>query len=91
MTTINPELPLVGAASIDERHTLPKAPASFAKIYGITMLVLGLIFTLGIWIPTWLLVGDFATGLGVGLMSALWGAPGFGIMIAGAIWAEQKA
>ena len=55
------------------------------------MVIVAIVFTVGIWLPTWLIFDDSAAGLGVGPMSALWGAPGFGVMIAGAIWTEQDA
>lgn len=37
-------------------------------------------------IPMHFIFDDLATGLGVGAMSALWGAPGFGAMAAAGLW-----
>ncbi len=44
------------------------------------------LFTFGTWLFMFALLDDSPTGIGVGVFCAFWGAPGFGLMVAGAQW-----
>ena len=65
------------------------ATKSFAMAYTQMMVVVTIVCALGVWLPIWLLAGDFATGLGSAAMCAVWGAPGFGLMTAGIFFNDR--
>lgn len=65
-----------------------RPPQTFRAIYLRVVAVLTVLFLALFTLPAWLLVGDLPTGFGVGAMAAFWGAPGFGVMIAGLVWQD---
>lgn len=54
-----------------------------------TVLVTTVSAVLGIGLPMWWLTGQVWDGVGLGVFTAFWGGPGFGLMIAGAIWTHR--
>lgn len=61
----------------------------FGPIAGWTVLMTTLVLFLGVGVPMWQLTGQVWDGIGLGAFTAVWGGPGFGVMIAGAIWTAR--
>jgi hypothetical protein len=56
----------------------------------LSVVVCSIVFVLGVGVPTWLMLGRPADGLGLGLFAAFWGGPGFGVMAGGAVYALSQ-
>lgn len=94
MTTIDRNLHAAATERAVRTHNTRRQrqpTLSYGPIFAKTTAILTILFTLGVMLPMWLLLDDPATGIGVGLMCAVWGGPGFGAMIAGAIWMTRNA
>ncbi len=73
------------------RDTGPtRPPQTFRALFVKISLTLALFFLALFTLPAWLLVDDFATGFGAGAMAAVWGGPGFGVMITGLVWQDPE-
>lgn len=60
--------------------------SSYLALYVKTVLVMFIVFFAAFVLLYHYIYDDYATGVGVGAMSALWGAPGFGAMASAGIW-----
>jgi len=79
-------------APLPKTHAVRESPRprrSFGFIYAWSIVVLTILFVGANVLLMGVFYDDLAAGLGVGVMSAFWGAPGFGIIVAGAIYSRH--
>lgn len=69
----------------------PKPVKTTAAIYTESILAMTLLFVVGVGVPTWIGYNSVSAGLALGLFSAFWGGPGFGVMAAGARMSLQTS
>jgi hypothetical protein len=67
-----------------------REPIGLGRAMTLSVVVCTVVFLLGVGVPTWLLMGRLADGLGLGLFAAFWGGPGFGVMAGGAVYALSQ-
>lgn len=63
-----------------------QAEIPFGPILKTSVLVTTLVMLFAVGVPMWLLTGQIWDGIGLGVFTAFWGGPGFGVMAAGARW-----
>lgn len=75
--------PAAGAVAQSARQ---EPSISFGPIWIRTVILTTLAMIVGVGVPMWFLTGEIWDGIGLGLFTAVWGGPGFGTMLAGALW-----
>lgn len=75
------------ATEIDTQHDWP---TGLARSLAVAILWTALVFFVGCAAGVIAITGDVSAGVGIGGMAALWGGPGFGMMVGAAVHSHGR-